>query len=111
MPGVLLHPQPCVRSEEAHKQVTTGEPNKRHSLRDGVNAYIRALPGVRDLLVTVACKIITCRLSASPGAPEPHDFVVRKGIARPTMLLRPSHPDPRFVTIGRNAPQVGTGWP
>ena len=30
------------------------EPNIRPSLRDGVNAYIRALPGVRDVLVTVA---------------------------------------------------------
>jgi len=27
----------------------------RHSLRDGFNAYSRALPGVRDLIVTVAC--------------------------------------------------------
>jgi hypothetical protein len=33
------------------------KPNKRHSLRDGVNAYFRALPGVRDVLVTVACEI------------------------------------------------------
>jgi len=33
------------------------KPNKRHSPRDGVNAYFRALPGVRDVLVTVACGI------------------------------------------------------
>ena len=73
MPGVLLHPQPCVRSEEAHKlESLQVKPNKRHSLRDGVNAYIRALPGVRDLIVTVAC--LVDRLSASPGAPEPHAF-------------------------------------
>jgi hypothetical protein len=28
----------------------------RPSLRDGVNAYTRALPGVRDLIVTVTCR-------------------------------------------------------
>jgi hypothetical protein len=48
----------------------------RPSLRDGINAYFRALPGVRDLIVSVACDT-SRRLSASPGAPGPHDFVVR----------------------------------
>ena len=100
MPGVVLHPQPCVRIEEAHKlkslQVSR---NKRHSLRDGVNAYLRALPGVHDLLVTVASKIITCRLGTSPGVPGPHAFAVRVRTARLSMRPRPSHPASRLVTI------------
>jgi len=38
MPGVELHPQPCVRMEEAHKQRHYRySRNPRHSLRDGVN--------------------------------------------------------------------------
>ena len=109
MPGVLLHPQPCVRMKKHTSKSLQAKPNKRHSLRDGVNAYIRALPGVRDVLVTVVCKIITCRLSASPGAPEPHDFVVRDLPRSSHALSRPSHPAPRFVTIGRSAPLVGAG--
>src|SRR5580704_9858048 len=36
---------------------------------------LRALPGVHDLLVTVACRSsLHCRLSTSPGAPGPHAF-------------------------------------
>src|ERR1700751_4940327 len=57
-----------------------------------VLTLLRALPGVRDLIVTVACGIVTRRLSASPGAPGPHDFVVRNRFARQTIRLHPSHP-------------------
>jgi len=46
--------------------------NIRPSLRNGVNGLLRALPGVRDLLVTVACR----RLSTSQGAPGPHAFAI-----------------------------------
>jgi hypothetical protein len=42
-----------------------------------VLTLLRALPGVLDLLVTVAREIITRGLSASPGAPGPHDLAVR----------------------------------
>src|SRR5262249_9658028 len=44
----------------------------------------RALPGVRDLIVTVACRFVTRRLSTSPGVPGPHVFAVRFGRARRT---------------------------
>ena len=47
--------------------------NIRPSPRNGVNGLLRALPGVRDFLVTVACR----RLSTSQGAPGPHAFAVR----------------------------------
>jgi len=45
MPGVVLHPQPCVRMEEAHKlKSLQAKPNKRHSLRDGVNGCFALFP-------------------------------------------------------------------
>jgi len=112
MPGVMLHPQPCVRSKEAHKLKSLQvKPNKRHSLRDGFNAYFRALPGVHDLLVTVVRGIITRDLSTSPGVPGPHAFAVR--IARPGQRLRRAgiarhtmHRIPPHVRDDRDTPLV-----
>jgi hypothetical protein len=46
----------------------------RPSLRDGVNGVVRALPGVRDLIVTVARGMVFRRLSTSPRVPGPHAF-------------------------------------
>jgi hypothetical protein len=75
----------------------------RHSLRDGLR-LIRDLPGVHDLLVTVACDSRRVgpegptspirKLGASPGAPGPRDFAVRIRHARLTCRPRPSHPRP-----------------
>jgi hypothetical protein len=41
--------------------------NIRPSLRDGVNAYFRTLPGVRDLIVTVASQVILQGLAPAQG--------------------------------------------
>src|SRR5579864_9088977 len=68
----------------------------RHSLRDGLR-LIRDLPGVHDLLVTVACEIITSPTWHQPrGArttrlrrPHQRRSSARKPCAPP---LRPSHP-------------------
>ena len=73
-----------------------------------VLTLLRAPPGVHDLLVTVACKIIACRLSTSPGVPGPHDFAVRNRAARHTIRSRPSHPAPNTRDDGE-APLVGAG--
>ena len=37
-------PQPCVRIEKAHKQVTTGQAEHRHSLRDGLRLILVLSP-------------------------------------------------------------------
>jgi hypothetical protein len=76
----------------------------RHSLRDGFNGFLRTLPGVHDLLVTVVREITTRGLSASQGAPGPYDFFVRNEVIRPRKACaltpsRPSHPVSRVVTI------------
>src|SRR5262249_31355559 len=51
---------------------------------------------VHDLLVTVACGIVTRKLSTSPGVPGPHDFAVRSSRARRTRCQRPPHPASTF---------------
>jgi hypothetical protein len=104
MPGAAASTRSPVCSEESTLVVTAGQPRHRHSLRDGVNAYSRALPGVRDLIVTVACASRRvgpegptspiCRLSTSPGVPGPHAFAVRASAARHTARSRPSPPAP-----------------
>jgi hypothetical protein len=72
--------------------------------------FVRALPGVHDLLVTVGRRLVTRGLNASPGASGPHDFAVRKlpFVRAKTRALNSfasiASRDPRFVTIGRNAP-------
>ena len=81
----------------------------RHSLRDSLR-LIRDLPGVPGLIATVAREFVH-ELDTSVGVSGPHDFAVRAGIARRATPTRPSHPAPRFVTIGRNVPLAGAGRP
>ena len=40
MPVQRTHPQPCVQVKKARKQVTTGTPKRRHSLRNGLTGYL-----------------------------------------------------------------------
>ena len=104
MPGVWLHPQPCVRMEEAHKlKSLQAKPKHRHSLRDGVNGLCRARPGETGFCVTVALRIICTSLAPATRAPGRHAFVVRSRTARLTMQSRPSHPA-SYVRDDREAP-------
>jgi hypothetical protein len=68
----------------------------RHSLRDGFNGFLRALPGDQALLSPSART--APRLSASLGAPGPHDFAVRVRIIRPTMPTASTASRLAFVT-------------
>jgi len=51
----------------------------RHSLRDGFNGFLRALSGEPGFFATVIPEkqLASHELSASVGAPRPHDFAVR----------------------------------
>src|SRR6516164_2589016 len=77
----------------------------RHSLRDGFTVsfvlspetWLFCLRHRRDAKHRR-------RLDTCLGVSRPHDFAVRVDIARPATSTRPSHPAPRFVTIGRNVP-------
>jgi hypothetical protein len=66
-----------VCSKKAHELVTTGSTETSGLPCAMVLTLLRALPGVRDLIVTVACETSSRKLSASPGAPGPHDLAVR----------------------------------
>src|SRR5262249_54345667 len=77
--GCLAHPQPRVQQKKHTSKHTTGTPKQPGLPCATVYGLLRALPGVRDLIVTVARRFVTRRLSASPGAPGPHVFAVRIG--------------------------------
>src|SRR5262249_10815196 len=69
---MLVAPAASCAVKKAHELFTTGSTGAtRSSLRNGVNGVVRALPGVRDLIVTVARKSSPCALSTSPGVPGP----------------------------------------
>jgi hypothetical protein len=55
------------------------------------------------LIATVALRTTSAKLSASVGAPGPHDFAVRFGVARLAPPLRPLHPAPN-VRDDRDTP-------
>jgi hypothetical protein len=76
-----------------------------------VLTLLRALPGVRDLIVTVASQDRLRDLApaqgrqdhtTSPSAANADQSARIRAPAPP----RPPHPAPRFVTIGRSAPHV-----
>jgi hypothetical protein len=81
----------------------------RHSLRDGVTVSFVLFPG-SGLVCPRRPQDHFCELSASVGAPEPHDFAVRNRAARQAAQPRPSLPASRSVTIGQNALCIEAGW-
>src|SRR5579871_885445 len=73
-------------------------------------AYLRALPGVHDLVSHRRLRARHARmLSTSPGVPGPHAFAVRAGVAHRTTSTRPSHPRLAFRDDRAYAPRVEAG--
>ncbi len=97
--GCWLHPWvPC---NKKHGGRTTGSTGAfRLSLRDGFTAYFVLSP-----VTGLSChrRPWGCfhppGLSASVGAPGPHDFAVRDARARQSHTSRPPHLTATFVTI------------
>jgi hypothetical protein len=101
--------------QEKQAAVTTGSAGSaRHSLRDGFNGFLRTLPGDRAFLPPSPARRGTrlCGLSASVGAPGPHDFAVRvkhrssAQIDLRPALSRPPHSTPN-VRDDRDTPLDG----
>jgi hypothetical protein len=83
----------------------------RHSPRDGFNGFLRALPGVRDVLVTVigAMQSIVANLTPAKGR---QDHTPSPSASRHSSddVKRPSHPAP-YTRDDREAPLLSsTGW-
>src|SRR5581483_3413269 len=93
MPGAW-RARSLVRKRKKHTSVvTTGSPKTfRHSLRDGFNAFLRALPGDRAFLPPSPARCVsTTRLRRPPAG------------ARLAACKRPSHPAPN-VRDDRDTP-------
>src|ERR1700745_974992 len=64
------HPRPHVQMKKAHEPKSPQvRPNHRHSLRDGVNGFLRALPGDRAFLPpsSARCESTVANLTPASG--------------------------------------------
>jgi hypothetical protein len=78
IPGAQPHPLPHVRTWKAHECSHYRSSQTPAFPAQWFDGLLRALPGVHDLLVTVACRSsLHCRFSTSPGVPGPHAFAAR----------------------------------
>src|ERR1700742_2796301 len=93
----------CTRGSRATKSTGVG-PQVNRSIpafpARWCYAFLRALPGDRALLPPSPAAALAARvLSASVGAPGPHDFAVRVTCSRQSHASRPPHLTATFVTI------------
>ena len=91
--------------------VTTGQPNSPAFPARWFTAYTCSPRCAGLFSHRRARKSSRKRLTSASGGRDPHDFARP---CRPAFVsrgpTRPSHPAPRFVTIGRNAPLDESGW-
>jgi hypothetical protein len=104
------HPRPRVqnKSKESTRVSPQVEPNHRHSLRNGFNGFLRALPGETVLGCHRRPRDTSRDLSTCIGAPGPHDFAVRVSIARLAIPSHPSHPAPNVTDVRETPLSSGT---
>jgi hypothetical protein len=111
MPDARSHPQPRVRNKKAHEHSHHRYTAiSRHSLRDGFNGFLRALPGDRAFLSPsprgyrrvgpVRTDIASTKLDAGVETSEPHDFTVRIERCSPSAPTRPPHSEPNVRDDG-----------
>jgi len=94
-------------------QATTGQPNNRHSLRNGVTAYTWSPRCARAFWPPSPC-VRHARLDPSVGGSGPHDFAVRFNpfvfaIPRPGRNVHRS-PPPTLVTTAKRPCGGGGIW-
>src|SRR5262245_37187983 len=100
-----------VRVQQKARGRTTGTSRiNRPSLREWFYGLYVISPVNRAFLPPSHCGSSPAKLSASVGAPGPHDFAVRTDIVRLTLPMRPSHPA-LYVRDDAYAPLVEAGRP
>jgi hypothetical protein len=106
--GCATHPRPvCIGRK--HTVVTTGRPQSTGIPCAMVLRLISRSPrGPGSFAPVIPEKLASQELSASVGAPGPHDFAVRLSYARLASLRRPPHPAPN-VRDDAYAPLFGAG--
>ena len=106
--GCATHPRPvCIGRK--HTVVTTGRPQSTGIPCAMVLRLISRSPrGPGCFAPVIPEKLASQELSASVGAPGPHDFAVRLSYARLASLRRPPHPAPN-VRDDAYAPLFGAG--
>jgi hypothetical protein len=82
--------------------VTTGTPKQSGTPCATVYGLFRDLPGVPGLLAPVIRR--SADLTSASGGQDHTALPSAGGLTRRLKRPRPSHPAPRFVTIGRNVP-------
>ena len=84
MPGANAPAALRVRIENTQVSHHRFTGKRRHSLRDGVNGLLRALPGEPGFIATIpgAMRKHRHQVNASVGASGPHGFAVRQLLAR-----------------------------
>ena len=109
MPGARCARSLACSNKTKHTSVVTTSHTgfTRHSPRNGFNGFLRALPGDRACLPPSPRRNNPARLSASVGAPEPHDFAVRFSAIRQERIR--VHRIPPRVRDDRETPLGGTG--
>jgi hypothetical protein len=105
MPGALLAPI-ALRANRKYTQaeVTTGQAASRDIPRaSGFNGFLRALPGVHDVLVTVigAMQSIVANLAPAKGRQDHTTSPSASRAARQAAQPRPPHSNPTLVTIAK----------
>jgi hypothetical protein len=95
--------------EEAHKQVTTGQPLSPAFPARWLTTYSVLTPVRPGFVVTVTRENIFHALGTCIGAPGPHGFVVRRSAPLAGIAIS-VHRTPFHVRDDAYVPLAGAGW-
>ena len=105
MPGAPLAPIALRAKTKRHASRSHHRSSRftRHSPRNGFNGFLRALPGVRDVLVTVIGEMqsIVANLAPAKGRQNHTTSPSASRAARQAAQPRPSHSNPTLVTVAK----------
>ena len=105
MPGAPLAPIALRAKTKRHASRSHHRSSRftRHSPRNGFNGFLRALPGVRDVLVTVIGEMqsIVANLAPAKGRQNHTTSPSACRAARQAAQPRPPHSNPTLVTVAK----------